>query len=75
MIPSMERKRKARRERRAFCWVVGRSVGPVHHRWARAAAELLSHHQSQARAAGGAEGAHEKPVRIAQVVIAASTPS
>jgi hypothetical protein len=35
----------------------------------------MSHHQSQACAAAGAKEAQEEPVRVARVVIAASTPS
>jgi hypothetical protein len=35
----------------------------------------MSHHQSQACAAAGAEGAQEKPVRIARVVIRAQVPA
>jgi hypothetical protein len=48
---------------------------PVHHRWSRAAAEEMSHHQCQACAAAGAERAQKEPVRVARFVIAASTPS
>jgi hypothetical protein len=42
---------------------------------ANAAAELSSHHQCQACAAAGAGRSQARPVRIARVVIAVSTPS
>src|SRR3712207_8823946 len=48
---------------RAFCWDFGCFGDPVHHRWSRAAAEDMSHHQSQACAAAGAERAQKEPVR------------
>jgi hypothetical protein len=56
-------------------WRLRMLEDPFHHRWSRAAAEELSHHQSQACAAAGAEKAQGNPVRVARVVIAASTPS
>jgi hypothetical protein len=69
------RKRKDPPERRAFSGEFGCLEYPFHHRWSRAAAEEMSHHQSQACAAAGAEKAQGKPVRVARVVIAAPTPS
>jgi hypothetical protein len=71
----MERKEKARRERRALLGTFGRLESPVHHRWSRAAAEEMSHHQCQACAAAGAERAQGEPVGIARDVIAPQLPA